>query len=122
MSEKDAEWRRQQEALQYQLSTAMMHTLEQKSIENMTRTQLEQVRKRQFLNDGYSLVDIGPPWCGRSLWMVFIRTRSGLKALNGGINKAEMIYTKPSVLFRWSSVLLPLATNNHWFSMPVGPF
>jgi len=42
MSEKDAEWRRQQEALQCQLSNAMMHTLEQKSIENMTKTQLEQ--------------------------------------------------------------------------------
>ena len=25
------------------------------------------------------------------------------------------------VLFRWSSVLFPLATNDHWFSMPVGP-
>jgi len=42
MSEKDAEWRRQQEALHCQLSNAMMHTLEQKSIENMTKTQLEQ--------------------------------------------------------------------------------
>jgi len=42
MPEKDAEWRRQQEALQCQLSNAMMHTLEQKSIENMTKTQLEQ--------------------------------------------------------------------------------
>ena len=25
------------------------------------------------------------------------------------------------VLFHWSSVLFPLATNDHWFSMPVGP-
>ena len=33
----------------------------------------------------------------------------------------EMINTKSSVPFHWSSVLFPLATNNHWFSLPVGP-
>ena len=33
----------------------------------------------------------------------------------------EMIDTKSSVSFRWSSVLFTLATNNHWFSLPVGP-
>ena len=33
----------------------------------------------------------------------------------------EMMDTKPSVPFCWSSVLFPLATNNHWFSLPVGP-
>jgi len=42
MSEKDAEWRRQHEVLQSEFGSAMRHTLEQKSIENMTRTQLEQ--------------------------------------------------------------------------------
>ena len=43
MSEKDAEWRGQQELLQNEFGSAMRHTLEQNSIENMTRTQLEQV-------------------------------------------------------------------------------
>ena len=33
-----------------------------------------------------------------------------------------MIYAKPSVLFHRMLVLLPLATNNHWFSLAVGPF
>ena len=28
---------------------------------------------------------------------------------------------KLSVIFRWSLVFFPLATNDHWFSMPVGP-
>jgi len=41
MSEKDAEWRRQHEVLQSEFGCAMRHTLEQKNIENMTRTQLE---------------------------------------------------------------------------------
>ena len=44
MSEKDAEWRGQQELLQNEFGSAMRHTLEQNSIENMTRTQLEQVQ------------------------------------------------------------------------------
>ena len=58
MSEKDAEWRRQQEALQCQLSNAMMHTLEQKSIENMTKTQLEQVRMGQYYTKMTSTHDV----------------------------------------------------------------
>ena len=33
----------------------------------------------------------------------------------------EMIDTKSSVPIRWSSVLCPLATNNHWFSLSDGP-
>ena len=63
MSEKDAEWRRQQEALQCQLSNAMMHTLEQKSIENMTKTQLEQVRMGQlwWSNNGGGAVNLHCP-------------------------------------------------------------
>ena len=43
MLEKDAEWRSQHEVLQCEFGNAMRHTLEEKSIENMTRTQLEQV-------------------------------------------------------------------------------
>ena len=35
--------------------------------------------------------------------------------------ETEMIDTKFLVPFRWSSVLFPLATNIHWFSLPVGP-
>ena len=33
----------------------------------------------------------------------------------------KMIDTKSSVPFHWSSVMFPLATNNHLFSLPVGP-
>ena len=37
------------------------------------------------------------------------------------LNKTEMIDTKWPVPFHWSLVLFALATNNNWFSLPVGP-
>ena len=50
MLEKDAEWRGQHELLQNEFGSAMRHTLEQNNIENMTRTQLEQV------HNGYPII------------------------------------------------------------------